>query len=702
MSLSVFSDPSSVAVVGASADPSKWGYWIARGALRGSHRRAVHLVNARGAVIDGVRSVASLSEIRTAPELVVLAAPAKTIPAIIDEALAMGTKGFLGITAHIDVAHGEPGLEVRLGERIRAAGARLIGPNCLGLYDAESELELAWGTFVPGSIAIVSQSGQLGLELAGLAAQAGLGLSRFISIGNHIDVTARDLLEDLISHESTRAVVLYLESFDDGRDLVEVMARLRAAGKEVIVLTVGASDASRAAARSHTGALTTATDVVAAACRAAGAVLVETPAQAIDLTHLLLGSPLPQGGRVAIVSDSGGQGALAADAMARNGLTVPRLSPTTITAAADLLPEGAEFANPIDLAGAGEQDLATYSHLVDILVASGEVDSVVLSGYFGCYGSDTPTLIDRELEVVASLADSVSAHGRPVIVHSMSQGSEALIKLRARNVPALFTIDSVARSLSLAVALGESTGADVREKLDLPVGLADEVGETQPYLAGRDRLAAAGLTYPTAMAVHTAAEARTAAEQMCGPFVLKAGWLEHKTEVGGVAVGLRDPGSVEAAMSDMASRLGDGEYVLEEMDVRPGAVELIVGARRDSAFGPVVLVGLGGIQAELYRDVAIALAPIGHDEAVRLIESLAGLPLLTGFRGRPVVDLQSAAAAVVALSQLIAQHPDIVECEVNPLRVGPGGAVAVDALIVSSATHPADPHPNNLMKEVAK
>lgn len=685
--LRVFSDPRSVAVVGASADPAKWGYWVARGALRGAHRRDVHLVNAKGAVIDGSPSVRSLSDLDTAPELVVLCAPATTVPAVVDEALAMGCKGFLGITAHIDVANGHPGLERELAADIRAAGARIVGPNCLGIYDAATDLDLVWGSFTPGSIAIVSQSGQLGLELAGLAAHAGLGISRFVSIGNQVDVTATDLLEDLVHHDATQVVVLYLESFAAGRDLVTVMARLREAGKPVVVLTVGASDASRDAARSHTGALTASTDVVAAACAAAGAVLLETPAQAIDLAHLLLGSPLPQGRRVAIVSDSGGQGALGADTMARHGLQVPRLSKDTADRLAALLPTGAGVANPVDLAGAGEQDLNTYSKVVDTILGSGEVDTVVLSGYFGSYGSDTPALLERELSVVAGLADSVRTHGRPVVVHSMSHDSTAVRHMRAQSVPTLHTIDAAARSIAQAADLhdraGHSTGAVA------PGGA--QVGEALGYLAARGELTAYGVSYPPAREVTDAQGAFEAAQALRTPLVLKAGHLEHKTEVNGVVVGIATPEKARDAFVDMSSRLGPGEYVLEEMDTRSGTVELIVGARRDASFGPVVVVGLGGIHAELYRDVALALAPVTPDAARRLLESLRAAPLLKGFRGRPSVDIDAAASVVAAVSRLIAEHPEIAECEINPLRVGPDGALAVDALVVAAAPSDAAP-----------
>ncbi|TNM41198.1 acetate--CoA ligase family protein [Nocardioides albidus] len=685
MSLSSFSDPRSVAVVGASADPAKWGYWLARGALRGAGRRRVHLVNAKGATIDGAPSVRSLDELTEAPELVVLSAPAATVPDVIDRALAMGTKGFLGITAGIDAAHGEPGLERRLAERIRAAGARIVGPNCLGLYDAATDLDLAWGTFAPGQLAVISQSGQLGLELAGLAAHEGLGISRFVSVGNQVDVMAAELLEDLVGHEQTRAVVLYLESFTDARGLVATMARLREAGKPVVVLTVGASEASRAAAQSHTGALTAATDVVRAACRAAGAALVDTPAQAVELAHLLLGGPLPTGRRVAIVSDSGGQGAIAADTFARHALQVPRLSEATRRTLADLLPATAAVANPVDLAGAGEQDLSTYARVVDVLARSGEVESVVLSGYFGCYGADTPALVERELEVVGALAGVVGAHGRPVVVHSMSHDSVAVRSMRQQAVPTLHTIDAVARSLELATTMAE----DAARPLPGPVAPASaDSGKALDYLAGRDRVCAAGVTYPPAAPVRTVEDLRAATATLRAPYVLKAGWIEHKTEVGGVAVGLPDAAAAEAALVTMRERLGEGEYVLEELDRQRDTVELIVGARRDESFGPVALVGLGGVQAELYRDVRIALAPVGEDEARTMIESLRAYPLLDGWRGRPVVDVDAAAAVVSAVSRLLAEDPDLVECEINPLRVGPEGAVAVDALVL--AAHPTD------------
>ncbi|MDO5712508.1 MAG: acetate--CoA ligase family protein, partial [Micrococcales bacterium] len=228
-----------------------------------------------------------------------------------------------------------------------------------------------------------------------------------------------------------------------------------------------------------------------------------------------------------------------------------------------------------------------------------------------------------------------------------------------------------------------------------------DVGEALDYLAGRRRLMDYGISYPKACAVRTPEQVPTAARGLRTPLVLKAGWLEHKTEVEGVKIGLDTLESARVAVAQMSSRLGEGEYVIEEMDTREGTIELIVGARRDDSFGPVVVVGLGGVHAEIYRDVALSLAPVTPAEARRMIESLRCLPLLQGFRGRPVVDIAAAADAVVAVSRLLAEQPDILECEINPLRVGPQGALAVDALVLAGApktTQPQDSQP----KEVAR
>ncbi|MBC6463656.1 acetate--CoA ligase family protein [Actinomadura sp. HBU206391] len=676
--LGVFSDPRSVAVVGASADRAKWGYWLARGALRGAHRRKVHLVSRSGAVIEGVTAVPRLSDLPEPPELAVLCVPSASVGEVVDEALELGVRGLLGITAGIE--------DAGLAARVRDAGARLIGPNCLGIYDAETELELAWGNFVPGRLGIVSQSGQLGLELAGLAREAGIGVSRFVSVGNQADVSAHEVVAGLTAHERTAVVVLYLESFHDGRALVGTLRRLRDAGRPVVVLTVGASEAGRAAARSHTGALTAGLDVIEAACRAAGAVLVETPAQAIDLAQMLVHAPRPAGRRVAVIGDSGGQGAIAADVLTRHRLDVPELGGVA-EELSRVLPPGAGVRNPVDLAGAGERDLTTYARLTGGLLRTGEVDALLLTGYFGSYGADEPALADAENAVIAQLGAAVRDTGLPVVVHSMARDCPAVAALREHGLPTYHTIDAAVRSLALATELMAGEPMAGEPMAGEPTAGEPTAGEPMTgggYLGARELIGAYGVPFARCLPVRDPASLADAAGRLRPPYALKAAWPAHKSEVGGLVLGLRDADAAGTAFDALVGRLGEGEYVLEEMDCRPDVVELIVGVRQDPSFGPLVLVGLGGVHAELYRDVTVDLAPVTPERAVAMLRRLRGHPLLTGWRGRPPVSVSAAADAVARLSRLAAERPDVAECEVNPLRVAPDGVLAVDALVVAA------------------
>ncbi|MGW6445699.1 acetate--CoA ligase family protein [Lentzea sp. NPDC055074] len=648
----IFSDPASVAVVGASDDPSKWGHWLARGALVGHDRRAVHLVNRGGGAVLGRPTVRSLSELDEAPELVVLAVPAAHVPAVVDEALAVGVRGFVGITSGIDDG---------VIRRIREAGARLLGPNCLGVFDAATSLHLAWGRFQAGSLGVVSQSGQVGLEIAGLAASSGIGVSRFVSVGNQADVTATEALLDLVSHSLTTAVGVYLESFGPG--IVAAMSELCAAGKPVVLLTVGSSLAGQEAAMTHTGALTSSLDVVDAACRHVGAVRVTTPAALVDLAALLT-TGVPSGGRVGVVSDSGGQGAIAADLASAAGLSVPSLS------SVDGLPQGASRRNPIDLAGAGERDLMNYYRAIEVLARGGEVDSVVLSGYFGSYGPDTPSLESAEVAVASQICALATETGVPVVVHSMREDSAAVRTLRSGGIFVQHTIERTIAALGNANRRGRNEGEA------LP-----RAATTTPfrpgYLAARELLDF--VDFPSAHPVTTTAEVTASALE--GPLVLKADWLAHKSEHGGVKTNLTDPA---AAFEEMQARLGPGTYVLEQMDTREHTVELVIGAKRDPSFGPVVLVGLGGVHAELFRDTTTELAPVTPAAARDMLARLTSAPLLAGWRGAPAPDVAALAEVIAQVSSTLVARPDLAEIELNPVRVGPDGVLAVDALIIPS------------------
>ena len=673
--------PRSVAVVGASADPSKWGNVLARGALRGAHRRRVFLVNRVGGEILGKRAHRRLGELPEAPELVVISVPAAGFEQAVHEALTAGARAIVAISAGLG-EHDEEGrrVEAAVAERVRAAGAVMLGPNCLGVFDASEELDLGWSALPAGRIALVSQSGNLALELGRLAVAAGLGFSRFASLGNQADLVAADLLDELAAHEPTRAIALYVEDFRDGRAFVEAAARASAAGTPVILLTGGISHASARAALSHTGALVSDARAIEAARSAAGIVGVATPKQLIDAAQALLPGRLPRGRRVAVYADGGGHGVVAGDVLTGAGLEVPLLSEETTTALRMHLPATASVVNPVDFAGGGERGLVSYADVGRLLLASGDVDAVLLTGYFGGYAVDTPELADEEVAAASSLAGAAADVDGVLVVHTSYPESPAAAELRRGGVPVYGDVESAVAALALLAEYAErewlAPSADDLEPLEPP---------TQGYTGARAFLVAAGVPMTEAHPARTADEALAAAAKLGYPVALKAGDFVHKSDTGGVVLDLRDADALARAFAELTTRLGVRELSVERMAPVDEGVELIVGAKRDPRFGAVVLVGLGGVYAELLNDVAVALAPVGEHEAERLLRSLRGAPLLAGARGRRPLDVAAAARAVAAVSRVAAACPAVAELEVNPLLLLADRAVGLDARVLLSS-----------------
>ncbi|MGI5459742.1 acetate--CoA ligase family protein [Streptomyces sp. CA-249302] len=766
-----------MAVVGASDNPEKWGYWLAKGALAGRDRRAVHLVNRRGGGLDGVPFRTGLDGLSC--EHVVVAVPPAQVRPVVAEGLAAGARCVTVITAGSD-----PAEERALTALVTGAGARLLGPNCMGLVDTTTQLRLSWGDFPAGEVGLVSQSGNLALEIGRLLARAGQGFSRFVSLGNQRDIDAADALEALVAHAPTRVIAAYIEDFRDGRRLARTLTAAHAAGKPVLLLTVGRSPASTGAAASHTGALVSPYATVAAVCRDSGALLLESAGELVDTAVCLLAAPKtgnsptpkdlrppslhrttqdaqapplhptshdtpapslqpstqhtpasslppttqhtpapsphptaqhtpgptpedahapsppapvsPHPLRIAIVGDSGGQGALAADAFTVRGADVPALPPHAVSRLAALLPPGAGCRNPVDLAGAGEADLDVYARVAGELLAGGQVDAVVLTGYFGDYATANPAQTARECEVAGRLADTALASGRRLVVHTMARDTPALAVLRERRIPVYERIEQAATALTGAARLAALTGA---ARLAATPPHTPPPATTAPYRLRdggyetvRELLASYGLAFPAAEFVTDADQAAEAAHRVGHPLALKAMGLAHKTEAGGVALHLADGAALRAAFRRMRVATGAERYAVEAMATPPYAHELIVGVRRDPAFGPVALVGIGGVTAELLADTALALAPLTHARARALLLELRHAPLLTGWRGAPPVHLDAAAAALCAVARAAAEHPELAELEVNPLLVHPGGALALDAHAVlrdPNASYPA-------------
>ena len=669
-------EPRTLAIVGVSTDPGKWGYWFARDAATGAHRRRVFLVGRSGGELHGLPVHRALAELPEPPELVVLSVPAHGLDEAVDESLAAGAKALVAIAAGFGEV-GEEGAarERALVERVRTAGALLVGPNCLGIFDAAAELQLASNPLPAGPVGFVSQSGNVMLETALLLEDVGLGFSRAVSIGNQADIGATELVAALGAHEGTRVIGVYCEDFRDGRAFAEAA---RTAGKPVVLLTVGRTAAGVRAARSHTGSLTSDLDAVDAACRAAGIHRVETPRQLADTVSALLTAHRPRGRRVAVVGDGGGYGAIASDLLGTLGLEQPVLAGKTQAALRALLPPTAATANPVDLAGAGEQDAWSFARSTRVLLEGEDTDAVLFTAYFGGYSSLSDEMREREVDVARELSAAAHETGKPLVVHTMYWDSPPARLLRADGIPVYRAIESAVGALATLVT---DVGMRVRTPLPVVPPAAPPLVETD-YASAREALAAAGIPFAGARIARRRDEALAAAAGLGYPVVVKALGSVHKSDEGGVVVGLLDERGLEAALSDLEERLAPPAYSVEAQEDTAAGFELLVGARRDARFGPVVVVGAGGIHAELLRDTAVALAPLGVGGAESLLRALAAAPFLIGWRDQPPLDLAAAAEAVAALSQFAAAHPEVAEVEVNPLLVRSRGAVGLDARIV--------------------
>lgn len=684
-------EPNSVAIVGASSDLSKWGGDVSARLLRGEHRRRVYFVNGRGGVVFDRPAYRSLRDLPEGPELVILAMPAHLLEAVVDDCVAVGVKAVVAVTAML----GEMDAEGKAREqaavaRLRAAGTVLVGPNCLGIADAASELAaVAFLDVLPGPVGLISQSGGFGEELNLRMAEFHLGFSRFVAIGNQADLDTAAILRSFIGHAPTRAVVVYAEELRDGLDFARAAHELVRSGTPVVLLAPGRSEGSARVARTHTGSLTPDSVCVDAACRAAGVVRVSTQRETVETLVGLLADARPAGRRVAIVSDGGGAGAICADVATLAGLIVPQFSVEVQNRLNTVLPLNAGCMNPIDFAAA-TYDPEAYERVIEIVVDSGEVDAIIASGVIGFWGSRFPSqtdMVEKERESLLRMAETVKKNGLPLLC-STPESSPVLDELRAGGLPLYRDVESVTAALARLIAATEPPlGVPELPPVEAPL-------TADGYWAARRALTAAGVPLASARRVCSAdrvtttsaavERAITAADEIGYPVVLKAAGLLHKSDAGGVIIGIANAEALAAAIRDLRERLGRDadELALERMATLAAGVELILGCRWDARFGPLITVGIGGLYAELLADTQTALAPVDERVARQLLEGLRGAPLLHGARGRGELDIHAAARAAADLSRFAAAHPEVAAVEVNPLLVLPRGVVGLDARLV--------------------
>ncbi len=682
--LTALFEPRSVLLVGATADPLKWGGWITRSFADTRDVRDVHLVSLRGGEIHGLPVHTAVAEVAAQVDLAVIVVPAPGVPPAVSEALALGATAIVVITSGFGETSAEgAAIQAAMVEEVRAAGAVMLGPNCLGLYDDRGRLNVYGGTFPSGDLAFATQSGNLALEVALILEHQGLGLTRFASVGNQADLTLADLIRDFAHHEPSKVIGAYVEAPRDGAAFAEAV-REAAAIKPVVLFSAGRTAAGAHAAASHTGNLAAESRVLRAVCRDAGAVVVDTPGEFVDAVAVLRSGRGLGRRRVGIVADGGGHGVVASDMVVEAGLAMAELGAATKERMRPLLKHNAPQ-NPVDLAGADASVLWHFHGLVDAMLDDADVDAVVMSGYFGGYGAYHPESADLEVEVAEAIAAAADRHGKPVVIQSMEEpsGNRTIRRLRELGVPTFPRIEQAIAALGrlerpVVVTPPPAAAVPVRSLSDAPA-----------YPEAREILLELGIEFPPGRLVTSADEAAAAAADLAGAVALKAvaSALLHKTDAGGVALGIGSPEAAATAYRAMVAGVEqttgltlDGVWV--ERMAEAGGVDLVVGAKRDPAFGPIVLIGVGGVFVEILDDVVLAPAPTDFRHLASLMQTLRAYPLLAGARGSAPVDCAAVAQIGTRLGDLLIAQPSIAEVEINPLRAGADGAIALDARIV--------------------
>ena len=677
-SLRPFFEPRSVAVLGASPRRGTIAGELFRNILAGDFSGASYPVNRRGESVAGVRGYASIEDVPDAVDLAVVCVPAVDVLEAAESALRKGVRALIVISAGFaEVGADGAERQRQLLALVRAHGARLIGPNCLGVASAATRLNATFASrqAPAGNIGFSSQSGALGLAMLEAAESRGLGLSAFVSIGNKADVSSNDLLEWWEDDPLTEVVLLYVESFGNPRKFAE-LARRVARSKPILAVKSGTTASGARAASSHTAALAGSETAVDALFHQAGVIRASSLEELVDVATLLSTQPAPRGRGVAVLTNAGGLGIMCADACEAAGLTLPPLADDTRRRLEALLPAEASIANPIDMLGSATA--ASYDAALPLLLQDPGVDAVIVLF--------VPAVSATADEVAGALARADVAD-KPVLAVVMSaEGIPAALRAAPQAAAAFAYPESAARALGRAAEradwLRRPLGSAPELNVDRVAGaividraLADQNDAWLEPADTRALLLAYGIPLVGEAVAHSAEEAIEAALAFGYPVVLKTATAgAHKTESGGIALDLGDAAAVSAAFTRI------GAPVIVQPMVSGGA-ELLAGLVQDPVFGPLVAFGPGGVFAELIGDAAFRIAPLTDMDAEELITSGKAGRLVKGFRGAPAADVASLVDLVCRLSRLGEDLPAVCEVDLNPVLALPDRCVVVDARV---------------------
>ncbi len=685
-------NPRSVAIVGASTHPGKIGHILIENMLKYKYKGKIFPINPKASEILGLKVYPSLKDV---PEKIDLAIIAVKPPAVLETIKICGEKG-VEMAVVISAGFKEAGpegakLEEELKRLAKESGVRVLGPNCVGLIDTSSHLNASFASGMPekGKIGFFSQSGAMCIAVLDWALGEKVGFSKFISLGNKADISEIDMLIALGEDKNTNVILGYLEGVEDGTTFIQVAQEV-SKKKPIVLIKAGVTSAGAKAVSSHTGSLAGSESAYQAAFKQSGIIRARTVIELFNYAYSLATQPLPKGPRVAILTNSGGPGIVAADACDQSLLQLARLKAETVEKLRSFLPPMASFFNPIDILGDAHVD--RYDKALDVLVEDDNVDAIIVLL--------TPTATIEVEETAKTVVKHAKKAKKPILCAFMGkmEVNKGVRYLKKHGIPNYLcpedTVDTLEKMWQRQHWLSQppaeyphiqANRSHVRYLLEM----AKRQGRY--HLSEKDAkevLKAYGFTLPKTHLARTKEEAVEAAKKIGFPVVLKivSPDISHKTDVGGVMLNLDSPQAVKEAFTEIMLKVRSKNpkaaiYGVSVQEMVQGAKEVIVGFRRDPQFGPLLMFGMGGIYVEILKDVTFRLAPISKREAMEMIREVKSYPILRGVRGEAPADVSALVDAILALAQFALDFPEIVEAEINPLLVKPvgQGCVAVDA-----------------------
>jgi len=691
-SMDKFFRPQSVAVVGASRDEGTVGNEVLRNIIEGGYRGQIYPVNPKADEIRGIKACHSVLELPVVPDLAIFCIPARFIIPSLEECHKKGITSVVIISAGFKEAGPEGAkLEMEMVERLKTLNVRVIGPNCVGIVMPPLSLNATFlkGLPKPGAIAFFSQSGALCGAVLDWAVAAGMGFSRFFSLGNNADLNEVDLMYALRDDPETRVILGYIEGVRDGSKFLQA-AREVSKDKPVIVVKSGGTQSGAKAASSHTGSLAGSAKAFGAVFLQSGLIRAHTIQEMFDYAIAFAFQPIPKGPGLTILTNAGGPGVMAADAVESSSLRLVSLEKATIDRLREALPRNASVYNPVDIIG--DADANRYKAALDIILEDPNTDSLV--------ALLTPTAMSRAENVAAMLAAKEDFKGKTVVTafmggNSVIEGNKTLME---KGIPSFPNPERAIAALDAMNRYGQMRKAPPPEMRAFPVGKervaevfkkareehVTELGE----LDAREVIESYGFRVPRNIVATTAKSVLRNAGDIGYPLVMKivSPDILHKSDFGGVRLGIKTGEDALTAYHDMRAR---ARRLMPEADIRgvalqeyiAGGKEVILGMTRDAQFGPMLMFGLGGIYVEVLKDVSFRIAPISVQDANAMVREIRSYPLLTGVRGEKPADIDAIVESLLRLSQLVTDFPEITELDINPLKVFAKGegAVALDA-----------------------